>query len=81
MTTASMVAVIDSVILGVFVGLLLRAMLGLDFGWVAAAGVAAFLLSVAAFTLYQTRHWLGAAARLTTMFPSQGEARPPQQLG
>ncbi len=81
MTTASMVAVIDSVILGVFVGLLLRTVLGLDFGWVTAAGIAAFLLSVAAFTLYQTRHWLGAEARLTTIFPSQGEADSPQQLG
>lgn len=74
LSTAGMIAVINSVIVGVFAGLLLTALpVALPLGVAIGAGVAAFLVSVflhQRYQLLQGRHILGA---LRARFPSDAE--------
>ncbi len=68
--TAGMIAVINSVLAGSFVGLLLAAF---TFPlWVStSAGVVTFLLSVAIHQRYQWRQWMRLARTMPILFPSQ----------
>lgn len=70
MTTAGMIAVINSVLAGSFVGLLLAAFtLPL---WIAtSAGVVTFLLSLTIHLRYQWSQWMRQASTMPVMFPSQ----------
>ncbi|TMD63996.1 MAG: hypothetical protein E6I97_25255 [Chloroflexi bacterium] len=68
--TAGMIAVINSVLAGSFVGLLLAAF---TFPlWVCtSAGVFTFLLSMAIQQRYQWRQWMRQARTMPVLFPSQ----------
>jgi hypothetical protein len=68
--TAGMIAVINSVLAGSFVGLLLAAF---TFPlWVStSAGVVAFLLSVTIHQRYQWLQWMRLARTMPVLFPSQ----------
>ncbi len=68
--TAGMIAVINSVLAGSFVGLLLAAFtLSL---WVStSAGVFIFLLSVTIHQRYQWRQWMRLARTMPVLYPSQ----------
>ena len=68
--TAGMIAVINSVLAGSFVGLLFAAF---TFPlWVSAcAGVTTFLLSVTIHQRYQWKQWMRQARTLPILFPSQ----------
>ncbi len=70
LNTAGMIAVINSVLAGSFVGLLLAAF---TFPlWVStSAGVVTFLLSVALLQRYQWRQWRRLARTMPVLFPSQ----------
>ena len=70
LNTAGMIAVINSVLAGSFVGLLFSAF---TFPlWVStSAGVVTFLLSVALFQRYQWRQWMRQARTMSVLFPSQ----------
>jgi hypothetical protein len=74
LSMAGMIAVIDSVLAGAFVGLLLAALFSLALGWAVAAGVAAFLASVALLQRYQWQQWGRSAAALVVRFPSDPDA-------
>jgi hypothetical protein len=70
LSTAGMIAVINSVLVGSFVGLLLAAFtLPL---WVStSAGVVAFLVSVGIQQRYQSEQWTSVNRNLPALFPSQ----------
>jgi hypothetical protein len=70
LNTAGIIAVINSVLAGSFVGLLLAAF---TFPlWVAtSAGVVTFLLSMALLQRYQWRQWMHQARTMPVLFPSQ----------
>src|SRR5438874_5242485 len=70
LNTAGMIAVINSVLAGSFVGLLFSAF---TFPlWVStSAGVVTFLLSVALLQRYQWRQWKRQARTMPVLFPSQ----------
>jgi hypothetical protein len=70
LSTAGMIAVIDSVLAGSFVGLLL-AVFSLPLWASASAGVAAFLASVAIMQVYQWGQWMRLGRNLPVLFPSQ----------
>lgn len=70
-TTAGMVAVITSVLVGVFVSLLLSGLFNLPLLACTSAGIAAFLVSVAGHYRYQYRHWKRLQRDLPAQFPSQ----------
>ena len=68
--TAAMIAVITSVLVGSFVGLLC-AVCTLPL-WVSTSlGVVTFLLSVALLQRYQWRQWMRQARTMPVLFPSQ----------
>jgi len=73
LNTAGMIAVINSVLAGSFVGLLLAAF---TFPlWVStSAGVVTFLLSMALLQRYQWRQWMRQARTMPVLFPSQPRA-------
>jgi len=70
LNTAGMIAVINSVLAGSFVGLLFSAF---TFPlWVStSAGVVTFLLSVALLQRYQWRQWMRQTRTMPILFPSQ----------
>jgi len=70
LNTAGMIAVINSVLAGGFVGLLLAAF---TFPlWVStSAGVVTFLLSMTLLQRYQWRQWMRQARTMPVLFPSQ----------
>jgi hypothetical protein len=71
LSTAGMIAVINSVIVGAFVGLLLSALAaGLPLGAPIGAGVAAFLASVWLHQRYQWRQGRQSLGALSVRFPS-----------
>jgi hypothetical protein len=70
LSTAGMIAVINSVLVGAFVGLLLAALVTLPLGLVVGAGVAAFLASVWLLQRYQWQQWGRSSAALHALFPS-----------
>ena len=67
---AGMIAVINSVLIGSFVGLLL-AMFSLPLLVCTGAGVVAFLVSVVIHQRYQWGQWVRLERNLPTLFPSQ----------
>ena len=73
LNTAGMIAVINSVLAGSFVGLLLAAF---TFPlWVStSAGVVTFLLSMALLQRYQWWQWMRQARTMPVLFPSQPRA-------
>jgi hypothetical protein len=70
LATAGMVAVINSVLAGAFVGLLLRTLFNLSLGVAAGAGVAVFLASVVLLQRHQWKQWGRSSAALNVRFPS-----------
>jgi hypothetical protein len=70
LNTAGMIAVINSVLAGGFVGLLFSAF---TFPlWVStSAGVVTFLLSVALLQRYQWKQWMRQARTMPVLFPNQ----------
>jgi hypothetical protein len=68
--TAGMIAVINSVLIGSFVGLLL-AMFSLPLWFCTSAGVVAFLVSVVIHQRYQWSQWMRLERNLPVLFPSQ----------
>jgi hypothetical protein len=73
LSTAGMIAVINSVLVGSFVGLLLGAF-GLALWLCACAGVLAFLASVGVHQRYQWAQWARVGRELPTAFPSKPNA-------
>jgi hypothetical protein len=67
---AGMIAVINSVLIGSFVGLLLT-MFSLPLWVCTSAGVVAFLLSVVIHQRYQWSQWMRLERNLPTLFPGQ----------
>ena len=70
LSMAGMMAMLNSVLAGSFVGLLLAAF-GLPLAVTVSAGVVAFLVSVGLHQLYQWRNWLPLGRDLAARFPSQ----------
>ncbi len=70
LSTAGMIAVINSVLVGSFVGLLLAAFT-LPLWVCTSAGVVAFLVSVGIQQRYQSEQWIRVQRNLPTLFPSQ----------
>jgi hypothetical protein len=68
--TAGMIAVINSVLIGSFVGLLL-AVFSLPLWVCTSAGVVAFLVSVVIHQRYQWGQWMRQERNLPILFPSQ----------
>lgn len=73
LSIAGMVAVITSVLVGSFVGLLL-ATLAWPLAVTASVGVVAFLVSVVLHQRYQWRHWIHLGRVLPARFPSHPES-------
>ena len=70
LSMAGMIAVINSVLAGGFVGLLLAAF-ALPLWVTTSAGVVTFLLSVGLHQRYQWRQWMRLGRNLPVLFPSQ----------
>ena len=70
LSMAGMMAVINSVLAGGFVGLLLAAFT-LPLWVTTSAGVVTFLVSVGLHQRYQWRQWMHLASNLPVLFPSQ----------
>ena len=71
--TTGMIAVINSVIFGVFIGLAI-ARAGLPAPWSGGAGVTVAVLSVLAHAWYQTRAWNEAQQQRPARFPGDDDA-------
>jgi hypothetical protein len=76
LSTAGMIAVITSILVGAFVGVLLAAVFNLPLVATVGAGAAACLVSVALLQRYQWRHWEKISAAFTVCFPSAPAERP-----
>lgn len=72
LTTAGMVSVVNSALVGVFTGIALRALVSATSAASLIVGVAAFLVSVFLHVRYQRVQWNRSTARLTTLFPAEG---------
>ena len=70
LSTAGMIAVINSVLVGSFVGLLF-AVFALPLWVSTSAGVVTFLVSVGIHQRYQWRQWMHLERNLPVLFPSQ----------
>jgi hypothetical protein len=70
LTMAGMIAVLNSVLVGSFVGLLLAAFT-LPLWVCTSAGVVTFLVSVGIHQRYQWRQWMRLGRNLPALFPSQ----------
>lgn len=70
-TNAGMVAVINSVLAGVFAGMLSAYVASLSMAVLAGIGVAVFTVSVVAHRRYQLNRYTVYEARLETLFPSE----------
>jgi hypothetical protein len=69
LTTAGLVAVIDSIVAGAFVGLLVGLLVSL-LALAVGAGVVTFLLCVVAHQRYQATQWAALDQTITPLFPS-----------
>jgi hypothetical protein len=70
LTTAGLVAVIDSIVAGAFVGVLVGLLVSLV-ALAVGTGVVAFLISVVAHQRYQAAQWAVLDQTITPLFPSQ----------
>ena len=71
LTTAGMIAAINSVLVGVFVGLLLSALFTFPLLVCTSAGVVTFLVSLGIHQRYQWGQWRRLEQNLAALFPSQ----------
>ena len=71
LTAAGMIAAINSVLAGVFVGLLLSALLNFPLLVCTSAGVVTFLVSLGIHQRYQWGQWRRLEQNLAALFPSQ----------
>jgi hypothetical protein len=78
LTTAGMIAVIDSVLLGAFVGLLLSALFNFPLALCTGAGVATFLVSLSTLQGYQWKQWSRLELNLTAILPGQSLQEKPE---
>ena len=69
-TNAGMVAVVNSVLAGVFAGMLMRFTTSLSVYYAAGIGLAVFAASVVAHHRYQLKRYIQFEGRLKTLFPS-----------
>ncbi|PZS03442.1 MAG: hypothetical protein DLM69_03015 [Candidatus Chloroheliales bacterium] len=69
LTTAGMVSVVNSVLLGVFVGVLVQVVFGLSLIVCTGVGIVFFLLSVVIHYAYQLRAWVKAERHFKSTFP------------
>lgn len=74
LSTAGMIAVITSVLIGAFIGLLLTALFSFPLGTTVGVGVLAFLVSVVVLQRYQWRQWGRSSVALQVLFPSAPNA-------
>jgi hypothetical protein len=77
LTTAGMVAVVNSVLIGVFAGLVVGLVLGPRLAISAVVGIIIFLVSVFVHQGYQWARWMSSDQRLAVRFPSPSENSPP----
>ncbi len=70
LTMAGMIAVINSILTGAFVGLLLAAVFNLALGLVLAVAIAVFLVSVMLYQRHQSQQWQSGVATLGVRFPT-----------
>jgi hypothetical protein len=71
LTTAGMIAAINSVLVGVFVGLLLSALFTFPLLVCTSAGVVTFLVSLGLHQRYQWGQWSRLEQNLAALFPSR----------
>ncbi len=71
LTAAGMIAFINSMLVGVFAGLLLSALFTLPLLVCMSAGVVTFLVSFGILQRYQWLQWRRLEQKLTVLFPSQ----------
>lgn len=74
LTMAGMIAVINSILTGAFVGLLLAAVFNLALGLALAGAVVVFLASVALYQRQQSQRWQSGVATLGVRFPTAPNA-------
>lgn len=74
LSTAGMIAVITSVLIGAFIGLLFTALFSFPLGTTVSVGVLAFLVSVVVLQRYQWRQWGRSSVALQVLFPSAPNA-------
>lgn len=74
LTMAGMIAVINSILAGAFVGLLLAAVFNLALGLALAGAVVVFLASVALYQRQQSQRWQSGVATLGVRFPTAPNA-------
>jgi hypothetical protein len=79
LTTAGMLAAINSVLLGVFVGLLLSALFTFPLLVCTSAGVVTFLVSLGIHQRYQWGQWRHLEQNLAALFPSQEKVVEPAE--
>lgn len=77
LTTAGTVMVINSVLLGVFAGLVLRTFFELQLLWIVLAGLLVFGVSLAAHYLYQVKQFSIAAEFGSALYPTAPEKPQP----
>lgn len=70
LSTAGMIAVINSILTGAFVGLLLAAIFNLALGVAFVAAIVVFLASVALYQRHQSQHWQSGVATMGVRFPT-----------
>jgi len=68
-TTAGTIMVINSLLVGVFTGLGLRAITVLPLVWLILSGLLSFAVSLALHFIYQDRQWSAALKRMPPAFP------------
>jgi hypothetical protein len=71
LTTAGMIAAINSVLVGIFMGLLLSALFTFPLPFCTSAGVVAFLVSFGLHQRYQWGQWRRLEQNLAALFPIQ----------
>jgi hypothetical protein len=70
LSTSGMIAVINSILTGAFVGLLLAAIVNLALGLAVIVAIVVFLASVALYQRYQSQRWQSSVATLGVRFPT-----------
>jgi hypothetical protein len=70
LSTAGMIAVITSVLVGAFVGALLAAPFNLSLGVTVGAGALAFLVSIVTLQRYQWKQWERNTQAMQVLFPN-----------
>jgi hypothetical protein len=70
LSTGGMIAVINSILTGAFVGVLLAAIFSLALGVSVVAGIATFLVSVFLYQRHQSQRWVRSLTALGVRFPA-----------